>query len=130
MPEFSGIHHVAITVSDLEASAIFYEKLWSQPPVGSLEGPDLVRRMFRLPDGTMVGLTQHGGGGAQAFNPRAAGLDHLGFAVADRKGLQAWQDHLEAQGMAHSGIVEDDSGLALNVKDPDGTALEFFVAND
>ncbi len=130
MPEFSGIHHVAITVSNLEASEVFYEKLWSLAPAGRLEGPDLVRRMFRLPDGTMLGLTQHGSGGAQAFNPRSAGLDHLGFAVADRAGLQTWRDHLEAQGIAHSGLVEDDSGLALNVKDPDGTALEFFVPND
>lgn len=130
MPEFSGIHHIAITVSHLEASAAFYAKLWSLDPVGTLEGPDLLRRMFRLPDGTMVGLTQHGSGGTQAFDPYSAGLDHLGFAVRDRAGLDAWQEHLEAQGIAHSGIIEDASGLALNVKDPDGTALEFFLPQD
>ncbi len=39
----------------------------------------------------------------------------------------AWRDHLDAVGIAHSGIVEADYGLALSVKDPDGNALEFFM---
>jgi len=35
--------------------------------------------------------------------------------------------HLDAEGIPHSGIALADYGFALSIKDPDGTALEFFV---
>ena len=33
---------------------------------------------------------------------------------------------LDEQGVTNSGIIEDESGLHLNAKDPDNIALEFF----
>jgi glyoxylase I family protein len=58
--------------------------------------------------------------------PARVGLDHLGFHVADRQPLEAWQLRLDEQGVANSGIIEDEGGLHLNAKDPDNNALEFF----
>ena len=45
MPVFSGIHHIALTVSDLEASVPFYEMLWGSASVATLTGESFVRRM-------------------------------------------------------------------------------------
>jgi hypothetical protein len=33
---------------------------------------------------------------------------------------------MDEQGVANSGIIEDEGGLHLNAKDPDNIALEFF----
>ena len=60
------------------------------------------------------------------FDPGRVGLDHLGFHVADRQQLEAWRARLDEQGVTNSGIIEDQSGLHLNAKDPDNIALEFF----
>lgn len=49
MPTFSGIHHMALTVSDLEVSVPFYE---------TLTGESLVRRISRPAPVLTIGLTQ------------------------------------------------------------------------
>ena len=59
MPTVSGVHHIAITVSDLAASVDFYARLLGAPPAASLEDDRLRRRLFALPGGTNLGLTQH-----------------------------------------------------------------------
>lgn len=128
MPTLTGIDHVAITVSDLDASSAFYERLFGFGPIGSLDGDGLSRRLFRLPSGTNIGLTQHERGADRRFDPFTPGLDHVGFAVDGLVELRAWAAHLDAVGFANSGLVEADYGTALSVKDPDGVALEFFVA--
>ena len=127
MPTTSGIHHIAVTVSDLEVSTIFYERVLGMPPASSLEGTDLDRRLFALPGGTNLGLTHHSTPVTGAFTPFEPGLDHLGFAVPTVQDLQDWANHLTGLGIEHPGLVEAPYGTALSFKDPDGTALEFFV---
>lgn len=127
MPTLTGIDHVAITVSDLDASTAFYKRLFGFGPIGSLEGEGLSRRLFRLPSGTNIGLTQHERDVNGSFDPFTPGLDHIGFAVDGLDQLREWAAHVHAAGFENSGLVEADYGTALSVKDPDGVALEFFV---
>jgi catechol 2,3-dioxygenase-like lactoylglutathione lyase family enzyme len=127
MPSFSGIDHIAVTVSDLDISTAFYEKLFGFEPIGSLDGEGLSRRLFRTPGGTNIGLTRHDRGAEGAFDPFTPGLDHLGFAVTDLDELGRWAEHLDAAGIENSGLVAASYGTALSLKDPDGIALEFFV---
>ena len=127
MPEFTGIDHLAITVSDLEVSLPFYERLWGMTHADELGGDTFHRAIFRLPGGTTVGLTQHDAPINEPFSPLRPGMDHVGFGVATRDELQRWVIHLDAAGIEHSGLVDVSYGSALSVKDPDGTALEFFV---
>ncbi|MFY0408059.1 VOC family protein [Solicola sp. PLA-1-18] len=127
MPQTTGIDHLAVTVSDLDRAVEFYQRVLGSPPVGELEGEGLHRRIFALPGGPRLGLTRHDATASGDFDPRRPGLDHLGLGVTDVDELRAWADHLDAVGVAHSGLVEADYGVALSFTDPDGTALELFV---
>lgn len=55
MPHVTGIHHVAVTVSALAASAAFYERVLGLPPAGGIDDEHLHRRLFTLPDGVSPG---------------------------------------------------------------------------
>ena len=127
MPEFSGIHHLALTVSNLEASVSFYQRVFGFSPVGELDGENLQRRLFALPGGTNLGLTEHHRTTTGRFSPFEPGLDHVGFGVSTRAELQGWADHLTSVQIAHSGLVDAPYGTALSFIDLDGIALEFFV---
>ena len=128
MPHFTGIHHLALTVSNLDTSTAFYQRVFEFPPASELTGENLQRRLFTLPGGTNLGLTEHHLTTTEPFTPFRPGMDHLGFGVTTRQELQAWADHLTDVGILHSGLVDAPYGTALSFKDPDGTALEFFVS--
>lgn len=128
MPQIVGVHHIALTVTDLESSAAFYERLLDSSPTGRIDDEALHRVLFTLPNGMNLGLTQHDTPSANSFSPFDPGLDHIGFAVEDRAELDSWVKHLTNIEIAHSGVVEASYGSALSVQDPDGIALEFFVS--
>ena len=92
-----------------------------------LGGENLQRHLFRLPNGTNLGLTEHDPTTTESFTPFRPGMDHLGFAVDTTDELLEWAAHLSAAGIEHSGPVDAPYGTALSFKDPDGIALEFFV---
>ena len=132
MPTFTNIHHLAVTVRDLETSVAFYEQVFGFAPATEIDDESLHRKLFALPGGTNLGLTQHDGGADGAsgggFSPFSPGLDHIGLTVQSRDELEAWASHLSEHGIEHSGIVEAPYGYALSFKDPDQIALEFFVS--
>jgi glyoxylase I family protein len=128
VPMFAGIHHVALTVVDLAVSLPFYEKvLGASPDVTMTDGP-FTRRVFALPGGQGLGLTQHDEGRTGRFDAKAPGLDHVGFACSGREQVLAWADHLDAVGVPHSGVQDAEYGTAVSFADPDGNALEFFAS--
>ncbi|MDO5737045.1 MAG: VOC family protein [Propionibacteriaceae bacterium] len=128
MPTFSGIDHIALTVTDLHVSLEFYERVLGVEADGAMSDGPFSRSVLPLPDGTHLGLTQHDSGSGEPFNPRTPGLDHVGFACPLRSELARWSEHLDSMGVEHSGIQDAEYGSALSFKDPDGNALEFFAS--
>ena len=55
-------------------------------------------------------------------------LDHLAFAVADGDLLASWAEHLRAIGIAHPGVVLENGNPSLQLRDPDGIAIELVAA--
>ncbi|MEP6562432.1 MAG: VOC family protein [Nakamurella sp.] len=127
MPSFSGIDHVALTVTDLSISVPFYEKLLGSSPVTTMTDGPFTRRVFALPGGQRLGLTQHAIGSGACFDPTNPGLDHLGLGCADRAEVVAWAAHLDRIAVVHGEVQDADYGSALSFTDPDGNALEFFA---
>jgi len=128
VPLFTGIHHLALTVRNLDTSTSFYQLVFGFPPASELDGEGLHRRLFALPGGTNLGLTEHTPSSTDTFSPFRPGLDHLGFRVDTHAELTTWEQHLTHNGIEHSGIVEAPYGFALSFKDPDQIALEFFAS--
>lgn len=128
MPTFSGFAHVALTVTDLAVSVPFYAKVLGAPPATTMTDGPFTRRVFALPGGQGLGLTQHDAARGARFDATTPGLDHVGFACANRDQVMAWAEHLDSIGVAHSGVQAADYGWALSFTDPDGTALEFFAS--
>ena len=75
---------------------------------------------------TVLAFTQHDVLEGGAFTPRRVGLDHLSFAVPDRAALDAWQARLDELGIEHEALDDQGFAVALNLRDPDGIALEFY----
>ena len=62
------------------------------------------------------------------FNEFRTGLDHFAFRVADRAGLEAWEDELRRRGdVIFTPIVETPIGEVIVFRDPDGIQLEFWL---
>ena len=118
-----GLSHVQLDVTDPAASAAWYtaalglEPLAEDPDIGyvalSHRGARLVVVLTRRPDGPP--------------DPTAGPLDHLAFAVPDGASLEAWAAHLTAVGIDHPGVVPEDGNPSLQLRDPDGTAIELVA---
>ena len=129
MPDLAGLRHVAITVSDREASARWYHDVLGFEELFREDGPTRLACVMRGAGG-VVGLVQFVPASADRFDPHHPGLDHLAFGVPTRDGMDEWASALDAAGVAHSEVTDGAPGAIMNFKDPDGIALAFYWARD
>jgi catechol 2,3-dioxygenase-like lactoylglutathione lyase family enzyme len=129
----SGIHHLGLTVRDVEASAAWYERVLGFHRSGWYESPDGARRKVFLDHtglGVRVGLTQHREGSQDDFDETHVGLDHLAFTVRDRVDLETWAVRLTDAGVTCSPIAPARTMpgmLVLVLRDPDKIQLELVA---
>ena len=129
MPDVSGIHHVSVTVTDIERSVPWYSELLGLTKLMEEQHPDGTGYAVVLgkPDWSMcVGLHTHPTNERERFSESRTGLDHIGFMVSGRAELDAWESKLTELGVEHS-PVNDQGGYAVLVfRDPDNIQLEFM----
>ena len=90
MPEFPAITHVALTVTSLERSVLWYKGLFGSDPILDEDtGP--FQRVAWLIGGTIVRNSVPRLGQTEPFNERRPGLDHLAFGCGNRGELKAWE---------------------------------------
>lgn len=129
----SGIHHLGLTVRDVDASATWYERVLGFQRVGRYDSPDGARRKVFLSHDRLdvrLGLTQHRDGNLDDFDETRIGLDHLAFAVRDRGDLDAWAARLADAAVTFSPIMPANSipgAFVLVLRDPDNVQLELFA---
>lgn len=127
MPAFPSVHHVALTVTDLDRSETWYKALFAADPVLDEDTGGFYHKVWLL-GGTLFGI--HGHKQTQAtdrFSETRVGLDHVSFGVSARPELETWETRLNELGIAHGGIVDAPYGSGLSFRDPDNNALEFFA---
>ncbi|KAA0022109.1 VOC family protein [Antrihabitans cavernicola] len=126
--------HVRLTVTDIEKSRAFYDKVFALPVAFELPpDADAATReqlsflfggvIYKLGD-SLLGLRPVS---EDDFNEDRTGLDHVSFAVADRSALDDATKVLDEQGIHHEGIKDIGAGYILEFRDPDNIALELFA---
>ncbi|RNI22886.1 VOC family protein [Flexivirga caeni] len=126
---FPALTHVAITVTDLDASTRWYNALFDTSPAvdEDEESGTFHHVVYALDGGTLFGLHAHTEPGpTSTFNERSTGLDHIAFAIG-RDELDGWAARLDKLGVQHSDIKHAGYGSGISFRDPDNIALEFFA---
>ena len=134
-PAVTGFHHFSPTVSDVEASAQWYERVFGMsrvpvtfPHYGAEEDGYAVLLMDPR-SGIAIGLHHHEANPGQPFHESQTGLDHISFSVADHADLAVWASWLDELGIEHSGVIDADHPVPYSVvvfRDPDNIQLELF----
>ena len=128
MAGFSGITHVAVTVSDLDQSREFYGRLFGSTPVLDEDTGSFYHVVYALEGGTLFGLHTHPTPNDKPkFSEYRSGLDHVAFGVSSRTELEKWVSRLDELSIKHGGIIDAPYGSGLSFRDPDNIALELFA---
>jgi glyoxylase I family protein len=134
-PAVTGVHHFSPTVSDVDASAQWYERVFGMtrvPVVFPHHGAEEGGYAVILADprsGMVIGLHHHEANPGQPFRESQTGLDHIAFGVASRADLDVWASWLDELGIRHSGVIDTDNPMPYSVvvfRDPDNIQLELF----
>ncbi len=131
------IHHLALTVTDLDESVEWYCRVFDVKPAFDVPHPGGVGRLLLDDDQSLaIVLHQHDTNQGERFKETRTGLDHFGLMVATRDDLERWQDHLAEHGvqrsdeadrpLTQSPIFDEFYGSVFTVRDPDNIAFELF----
>jgi len=131
MPSLNGRVTLILTVNDPESSARWYAGVFNMQTVSEYTDPATrARNIFlREPVSELdICLRNDPDSSSNRFNEANIGLDHAEFLVEDRSDLDAWVRHLDALGVAHSGIKAPtySPNAMITLRDPDGIQLELF----
>src|SRR5215470_5963282 len=129
------VHHLRLTVTDLERSRKFYTSLLGfevaveSPPPDDPSAAEVFKILFggivMIRGNLLMGLRPMAPSGDR-FDPDRVGLDHLSFSVASRDDLEQAARLLDEHGVPHGEITSLTSfGIdVLPFADPDGVQLE------
>lgn len=124
---FSGIHHVALIVSDYQRSKYFYTQVLGLEVVA--ENFRAARNSYKLDlrvsEGVQIELFSFPEPPPRPSRPEACGLRHLAFKVED---LDAVIRHLHSHRIAVEPIrIDEYTGWRFTFfADPDGLPLELY----
>ena len=129
-PLHGAYSHVTLTVTDVAASADWYERTLGLDRVLDSEGPTWRRTILASESGLRIGLTaHHTTGDDDPFDETRVGLDHVSLACADAAEVAAWAAHFDELGVARGEVVDAGYATVMVVRDPDGIPIEFFAAS-
>ena len=126
-PRLGSVDHVALTVTDLDASLDFYTRVLGFVHVMRVPGG----RICLHPDNPLLlALVSHEEGCGGAFSELHTGVDHLGLEASSREEVLGWERHLRDHGVPYTPARDELFGSHLNFRDPDGIALEITSSNE
>jgi glyoxylase I family protein len=135
VPAMTGFNHFSPTVSDVEASAQWYQRVFGMQrvPVTFPHHKDEQNgHAVLLMDpgtGVAIGLHHHEANEGEPFAEQRTGLDHIAFGVAQRSDLDAWVAWLGELGVANSGVNDLSEPMPYSTvvfRDPDNIQLELI----
>ena len=132
MSQLASVHHLAITVTDVDRSVPWYGRVLGLEEFTRREEPDTnVYKVFlRSGESLVVMLVQYPDTELRGLSERRIGLDHVAFKVSDRAALSEWETKLTEYGVPFtptrpSLTLVGSSVLVLH--DPDGIQIEIWA---
>jgi len=131
MSQVDNIHHLNLTVRDLEASMAWYGELFGMQRSFERESAEygwLKAGLLHPETGFRLNFTQHRPGSTDRFSEVNLGMDHVAFHVTGGKtALETWINRLDERGIEHSEIKRGDVGDVITFRDPDNIQLELYA---
>ena len=130
-PAWSGINHLALITTDMDATVRFYHGVLGArlaATVGTPEfrhyffdfGPHCTVAFFEYADSTVEPFAKPAG----VSDPRAAQFDHLALNLPDEDALHDLRRRLMSADCEVTGIIDHGSVRSVYFSDPNGIALE------
>jgi glyoxylase I family protein len=129
-PPLVNILHAALTVTDAESSAAWYERTLGFRRVITVPHAGGFGIVMCTPDERVwVVLHHHEANQQESFSETRTGLDHLCFQVDGYEALEAWREWFTEQSVKQEPItyLEDFGMSALVFRDPDDIQLELIT---
>jgi glyoxylase I family protein len=121
------IHHLTLTVSDVDVSARWYQRLLGEAQVVQRTMPGWRRIRMSWPDGLIVGVTQFDDAtDSGPFNHLRVGLDHVGLSCSSEAEVREWAEKITELGFERGPVEEALYGWVVTARDPDNIPVEFF----
>lgn len=128
VPPLLGLRGVKLPVRDIRATREWYSRVFGW--VAAFEFPDATGAVVGV-GGPLPGH-EHSTGLAFRLNPEAhaqEGLE-LSMVVDTRADLQRWVEHLDREGVPHSGVIDATISWLVALKDPDGHEIHLFTREE
>ena len=115
----TGFSHLQMNVRDVAASRAWFETVLGMEAFVELDDTVALKHG---PSRLVLVLSQR-----EIAPGTSSPLDHLAFAVPDGDALEAWAQELTSRGIAHDGVVLELGKPSLQLRDPDGNAIELVA---
>jgi len=134
-----SISHIALTVSDLERSTAFYDRVFAFIGFKRVEVPEATQQAMKtrlqawVGQGYSISIRPSKGEFARRLHDRnAPGFNHMAFAAKDRSDVEKLHDLLKEMGAtildAPAEYPYSPGYFAVYFTDPDGLKFEFAYA--
>lgn len=124
------LHHLTLTVTDVEASSQWYQQLFGPAIIYERTGPGFRRVRLTWSHGLIIGLTEHvKTKDGDRFDHFRVGMDHIALSCETHAEVEAWAAHIDQLELQRGMVEEVFYGWAVTARDPDNIPIEFFCFN-
>jgi catechol 2,3-dioxygenase-like lactoylglutathione lyase family enzyme len=130
-PAWSGVNHLALITTDMDATVRFYHGVLGARLVATIGTPQFRHYFFDFGRGTTIAFFEYADADLAPFakpagvpDPRAVQFDHLSLDLPDEQALESLQARLKEHGCEVTDVVDHGFIRSIYFTDPDGIALE------
>jgi catechol 2,3-dioxygenase-like lactoylglutathione lyase family enzyme len=130
-PRWRGIHHLALTTNDMDATVRFYHGVLGMRIVATIGTDSFRHYFFEIGPGATVAFFEFAGVDVGTLE-KPAGVppgyptqfDHVSFHLPDERALERLADRLTEYAVEVTGVVDHGIMKSVYFTDPNGISLE------